>query len=86
MDFAIQSITVKTEIIQNMPIVMPKRERNVLNLLTKTELMAIINPSLRSLNLIPYLFALFIWMSKIGKSFVKMKEGFYSLIFTIFLY
>jgi hypothetical protein len=40
---------VNTEIIEKIPIVMPKRERKVLNLLTITELMANRNPSLKSL-------------------------------------
>jgi hypothetical protein len=48
-DFSIQSSTVKTEMIEKMPIVIPKRERKVLNLLTITELKAKIKPSLRSL-------------------------------------
>ena len=48
-DFSIQSSTVNTEIIEKIPIVMPKRERKVLNLLTITDLNAKIKPSLRSL-------------------------------------
>ena len=48
-DFSIQSSTVKTEIIENIPIVIPKSDRNVLNLLTITELNANIKPSLKSL-------------------------------------
>jgi hypothetical protein len=40
---------VNTEIIEKIPIVMPKSERKVLNLLTITELIAKIKPSLRSL-------------------------------------
>ena len=48
-DFSIQSSTVNTEIIEKIPIVMPKSERKVLNLLTITDLNAKIKPSLRSL-------------------------------------
>jgi hypothetical protein len=40
---------VNTEIIEKIPIVMPKSERNVLNLLTITELKAKIKPSFKSL-------------------------------------
>ena len=39
-DFSIQSSTVKTEMMEKIPIVMPNSERNVLNLLTITELKA----------------------------------------------
>jgi hypothetical protein len=38
--FSIQSNTVKTEIIDTMPIVMPKRDRKVRSLLPATELKA----------------------------------------------
>ena len=48
-DFSIQSRAVNTEIIEKIPIVIPKRERKVLNLLTITELTAKIKPSLKSL-------------------------------------
>jgi hypothetical protein len=40
---------VKTEIIEKIPIVIPKSERNVLNLLTITELKAKTKPSFKSL-------------------------------------
>jgi hypothetical protein len=47
---------VKTEIIEKIPIVIPKRDRNVLNLLTIIELTANKNPSLKSLrNILNYL-------------------------------
>jgi hypothetical protein len=47
---------VKTEIIEKIPIVIPKSERNVLNLLTITELTANKKPSLKSLrNITGYL-------------------------------
>jgi hypothetical protein len=48
-DFAIQSSTVKTEIMQKIPIVIPRRERKVRSLLTNAELIANIKPSLKSL-------------------------------------
>jgi hypothetical protein len=57
--FCIQSRTVKTDIIEKIPIVMPKSERNVLNLLTITELKAKIKPSLKSLKNI------LIWVTKL---------------------
>jgi hypothetical protein len=47
--FSIQSSTVKTDIIEKMPMVMPNNDRNVLNLLTITELTANRKPSFRSL-------------------------------------
>jgi hypothetical protein len=47
---------VKTEIIENIPIVIPKSERKVLNLLTVTELTANRIPSLSSLIKIYLLF------------------------------
>jgi hypothetical protein len=49
---------VNTEIIENIPIVIPKRDRKVLNLLTITELRAKINPSLKSLIKISPVFVL----------------------------
>ena len=55
-DFSIQSSTVNTEIIQKIPIVIPRSERKVLNLLTITEVKAKIKPSLRSLkNILQFL-------------------------------
>ena len=48
-DFSIQSSTVKTDIIEKIPIVIPKSERNVLNLLTIIELIANKNPSFNNL-------------------------------------
>jgi hypothetical protein len=47
---------VNTEIIQKIPIVIPRSERKVLNLLTITEVKAKIKPSLRSLkNILQFL-------------------------------
>jgi hypothetical protein len=51
-DFSSQSSTVKTEMMQKMPIVIPKSDRNVRNLLTTTDLVANKNPSFRSLKVI----------------------------------
>jgi len=48
-DFSIQSRTVKTEIMQKIPMVIPKRERKVRNLLIIIELKAKIKPSFKSL-------------------------------------
>ena len=48
-DFSIQSRTVNTEMIEKIPIVMPKSERKVLNLLTITELKANTKPSFNNL-------------------------------------
>jgi hypothetical protein len=49
MDFSIQSRTVKTEIIEKMPMVIPKSDKKVLSLLTITELTANMKPSLKRL-------------------------------------
>jgi hypothetical protein len=69
-EFSIQSSTVNTDIIQNIPIVIPKSDRKVRNLLTTTDLMANKNPSLKSLKDIFELFSTFIGMPKVRKSFV----------------
>jgi hypothetical protein len=58
MAFSIQSRTVKTDIIQKIPIVIPKRERKVRSLLTITELTANNTPSLNSLKNIFELFSI----------------------------
>jgi hypothetical protein len=64
MDFSIQSRKVKTEMIEKMPIVIPKSERNVLNLLTITELKAKANPSLSNLkNIIQNNLSVLLWKS-----------------------
>jgi len=68
MAFSIQSRTVNTEIIEKIPIVIPKRERNVLNLLTKIELTANIKPSLKSLKNILQQLSEFVESSKILKA------------------
>jgi hypothetical protein len=47
--FSIQSRTVNTEMMENIPMVIPKRDRNVLNLLTANELTAKRKPSFKSL-------------------------------------
>jgi hypothetical protein len=61
---------VKTEIIEKIPIVIPKSDRKVLNLLTITDLKAKIKPSLRSLKNILLLFCDFINLgSNVRKSF-----------------
>jgi len=85
-DFSIQSSTVNTEMMQNIPIVIPKSDRKVRNLLTVTDLKANSNPSLRSLNDIFKLFSVLYGMPKVRNSF-----GFYGLmlrsaIFIIILY
>jgi len=67
-DFSSQSRTVNTEIMQNMPIVIPKSDRNVRNLLVVTALIANKNPSLNSLNDIFY-FLRNKWKPKVKKSF-----------------
>jgi hypothetical protein len=46
---SIQSRAVKTEIIENIPIVIPKRDKNVLSLFTITDLKANTKPSFKSL-------------------------------------
>jgi len=48
-DFSIQSNTVNTEMMQKIPIVIPKSERKVRNLLTTTDLTANKIPSINSL-------------------------------------
>ena len=59
--FPIQSITVKIDIIENIPIVIPNSDRKVLNLLTNIELTANMTPSLKSFkNILNLLWAIFI--------------------------
>jgi len=49
-DFSIQSSTVNTDMMQNIPIVIPKSDRKVRNLLTTTDLKANKKPSLNNLS------------------------------------
>ena len=78
-DFSIQSSTVKTEIMQKIPIVIPRSDRTVLNLLTITELTANKKPSLKSLkNILQFLINIF-EKSKIRKP-ETMPNGAFVLI------
>jgi len=58
-DFSSQSRTVKTDMIQKIPIVIPKSDKKVRNLLTTTDLVANKNPSFRSLKVIFKFFSKF---------------------------
>ena len=51
--FSIQSRTVNTEMMENIPMVIPKRDRNVLNLLTANELTAKRKPSFKAIAVEP---------------------------------
>jgi len=77
MDFSIQSSTVKTEMMQNIPIVIPKSERKVRNLFTVTDLMADKKLSLKSLNRVLN------YLSCYGSPKVINSFGFYGIPFTI---
>ena len=68
-DFSIQSRTVKTEIMQKIPIVIPKRERKVRSLLIITELTANRKPSLKSRKDVFNSVFVLNGMSKVRKSF-----------------
>jgi len=71
MDFSIQSNTVKTEMMQKIPIVIPKRERNILSLLTNSEVRANVMLSLKSLKNIlisQFIVSIEAEVKKIGKT------------------